>query len=126
MKSNVVSLKVSKVGTIVSTWSTMTRCHGCLVTGSCRGVGGGGHQKWLLKFFQWVPKDCGGAVLCSDVSIQERQAAVPGNEGLFALHFHHSLQAYWVGNSLVISAGEKAVWTQEGIISFDFKEIAKD
>jgi hypothetical protein len=87
---------------------------------------GGGASKVAFEVFQCVPKACWGAVLCSDVSSQERQAAVPGNEALFAVHFHHSLQAYWVGNSLVISAGEKAVWTQEGIISFDFKEIAKD
>ena len=78
------------------------------------------------EVFQCVPKACWGAVLGSDVSSQERQAAVPGNEGLFALHFRHSPQACWAGNSLVISAGKKTVWTQERIISFDFKEIAKD
>ena len=60
---------------------------------------------------KYVRKACWGAVLGSDVSNQERQVAVPGNEDLLALHFHHS---------------PKAVWTQEGIISFDFKEIAKD
>ena len=47
MESNVVSLKVSKVGAIVSIWFTMTRCHGCIIIGSYQE--GGGHQKWLLK-----------------------------------------------------------------------------
>ena len=68
MKSNVVSLKVSKVGAIVSTWSTMTRCCGCLVSGSCQE---GGHQKWLLKFSN-VPQRLVGGQFWVQVSLARK------------------------------------------------------
>ena len=88
---------------------------------------GGGHQKGLLKSSSVFQRLVGGQFWVQmSLARKDRQLAVPGNEGLFALHFRHSPQACWAGNSLVISAGKKTVWTQERIISFDFKEIAKD
>lgn len=69
MKSNVVSLKISKVGAIVSTWSTMTRYHGSLVTGSCQWAGG--HQKWLLKFSNVSQRLVGGQ-FCVQMSLARK------------------------------------------------------